>query len=205
MAAMDAQITKLNEMLKIAQADVAEAQKEAAEAKASNEAVMVEGRKAQEDMEKMAKQREQEKALALRAVGELKTLRGQLVEKDTVIAKAAERIKDQTDQVEKALAEKATAENTKAGLEDEISAVTSKLHTMETKLAALQNMGGGSSSAAAPVDEAAEAAKLEAALAAAGDDEAAKAAVIAAHEEACKCEDPLQAVMQQIDTQQKEL
>ena len=33
-------------------------------------------------------------ALAMRAVGELKVMRGQLTEKDTVIGKAAERIKE---------------------------------------------------------------------------------------------------------------
>ena len=140
-----------------------EAQKEASEAKESNEAVMVEGRKAQEEMEQMTKAREKERALAMRALGELKTLRGQLAEKDTVVAKAAERIKEQTDSVEKATAEKAAAENAKAALEDEMSAVKSKLHAMETKLAALQNMGGSGGAAAPAVDEVAEAAKLEAA------------------------------------------
>lgn len=41
----------------------------------------------------MAKQREQERALAMRAVGELKTLRLQIKEKDLVTEKAAQRIK----------------------------------------------------------------------------------------------------------------
>ena len=55
--------------LKIAQDDLVDAQREATEAKASSEAVMVEGRNAQDEMQKMAKQREQERALAMRAVG----------------------------------------------------------------------------------------------------------------------------------------
>jgi hypothetical protein len=42
----------------------------------------------------MAKQCEQERTLAMRAVGELKVMRGQLTEKDTVIGKKAECIKE---------------------------------------------------------------------------------------------------------------
>ena len=133
----------------------------------------------------------------------MKTLRGQLGEKDTVIAKAAERLKEVHTSIEKANADKAAAEGEKGHLQDEMEQVKSKLKGMETKLAAVQNMGGGG--AAPVVDEAAEAAKLEAALAAAGDDEEAKAAAQAAHEEALQGEDPLQAIMAQIDAGQKEL
>lgn len=143
MAQLTAEKDKLNDLLKIAQADKEEAESLVAEAKAASEAAMEEGGKAKEQMEIMAKQREQERALAMRAVGELKTMRGQMSEKDTLLTKAAARQKEMQAAVDAANKEKMEAENEKSNLQDELEQMQTKLKTMEMKMSAI---AGGAAS-----------------------------------------------------------
>jgi hypothetical protein len=180
MAQLTAEKDKLNDLLKIAQADKEEAESLVAEAKATSEAAMEEGGKAKEQMEIMAKQREQERALAMRAVGELKTMRGAMTEKDTLLMKAATRQKEMQASVEAATKEKAEAENEKSKLQDELEQTQTKLKTMEMKMSAIA--GGASPKPAGD----------------AGEDGAAASADAAAGS-------PLDAMLASIDAQAKEL
>ena len=181
MAQLAAERDKLNDMLKIAQADKEEAESNIEEAKAASEAAMEEGGKAKEQMEIMAKQREQERALAMRAVGELKTMRGQMNEKDTLLMKAAKRQKEMVAQVEASTKEKAESENEKSKVQDELEQTKTKLKTMEMKMTAIAG-GGGAPPSPSPSAE--------------GGDEAAAPA---------DASSPLDAMLASIDAQAKEL
>jgi kinesin family protein 5 len=132
------ELKRLNDTLKIAQEDVEEARKQATDATQAAEAAMAEGGAAKEEMEKMALQREKERQLAVKAIGELKKMHA----KNGQNAQALKQAKSKHGELESALKKALDSKKQLAGeleSKDEACAqAQSKLKTIEMKFAALQ-------------------------------------------------------------------
>ena len=137
------ELKKLNDVLKIAQADVEEANKAAVDAAQAAEAAMAEGGAAKEEMEKMSAQREKERELAVKALGELKKMHA----KNTGLVRTIAQEKAKYGELENAL--KASQDSNSqlaadlASKSDACGQAESKLKAIELKLEALQGGGSG--------------------------------------------------------------
>ena len=137
------ELAKLNSILKIAQEDSEEAQKQAREAVQSAEAAMAEGGAAKEEMEKMAMQREKERQLAVKAIGELKKMHAKNGENNRAIKQQAAKEAELNSSLQKALDEKNQLASELAAKEDACTIAESKLNTIQMKLDALNVNGEG--------------------------------------------------------------
>jgi hypothetical protein len=200
-AGFQAQIEKLNEMLRIAKEDAEQARKEAQEAAAGIEGAYAEGRDAMEQIQVLTKQRENERVIVKKAMSELKKLQGQQGEKDAMIQKAVTKMKEIQGGAIAAKKAQSEAEQSSAKLLDERTQLESKVKSLEAKVKLMQSVQKISrsksgrmtvgdvvmeaSSAAAAVDhQKVEVEKLQEAVALAGDEKtraAAEAALEAAN------------------------
>jgi hypothetical protein len=123
-AALRAQLSKTQELLRISQEETQEAQKEKDEERKSAEQAMAEGAVAKAAMEKMAAKRERETAIVMRAMSELQKLKK---EKDGQLAHE-ERVQGE---IRKARDDKAAAEDALALLRDEFDGQRTKWSMLE--------------------------------------------------------------------------
>jgi hypothetical protein len=138
------ELKKLNDVLKIAQEDVEESRKAATESTQAAEAAMAEGGAAKAEMEQMAVQREKERQLAVKAIGELKKMHAKNSQQAQQLKQAGAKEKELNNALK---AEKATGSQLSADLaskSDACAQAESKLRAIEQKFDALQGQEGGS-------------------------------------------------------------
>lgn len=139
-AGLQAQVDKLNELMRICKEDAEQARKEANESQAGVDGAYAEGREAREKLEVLTKQRENERAIVKKAMSELKKLQGVSGEKDAMIQKAVQRMKDLQLLAVSAKKAQSVAEQEKEKLKDIAGQLMSKVKSLNAKVKLMETV-----------------------------------------------------------------